>query len=57
MAAEIRERWPDAHVELVESSGGRFEVMRDGREVFRKSKLKRHAEPGEVVRLLENMER
>ena len=52
MAAEIRERYPDATIELVKSSGGRFEVSRDGVPVFRKSILKRHAEPGEVARLL-----
>ncbi len=34
------------------SSGGRFEVRADGLPVFEKSKLRRHAEPGEVVRLL-----
>lgn len=53
MAAEIRERWPDAEIELIESSGGRFEVMRDGAPVFRKSKEKRHAQEGEIIRLLE----
>ena len=53
MAAEIRERFPDATIELAKSSGGRFEVSRDGVPVFRKSVLRRHAEPGEVARLLE----
>ena len=53
MAAEIRERFPDATIELAKSSGGRFEVLRDGAPVFQKSVLRRHAEPGEVVRLLE----
>ena len=52
MAAEIRQHFPDATVDLMPSRGGRFEVSRDGRPVFEKSKLKRHAEPGEVVRLL-----
>ena len=52
MAAEITQRFPDAKVELTPSSGGRFEVMRNGVPVFEKSKLKRHAQPGEVVRLL-----
>jgi hypothetical protein len=36
----------------VPSGGGRFEVLRDGTPVFEKSKLRRHAERGEVVRLL-----
>jgi len=34
------------------SSGGRFEVMRDGAPVFEKSKLGRHARPGEILELL-----
>jgi selenoprotein W-related protein len=39
-------------VSLVESSGGVFEVTVDDRLVFSKRSLGRHAEPGEVVRLL-----
>ncbi|MDQ3698372.1 MAG: Rdx family protein [Gemmatimonadota bacterium] len=39
-------------MELIPSGGGRFEVIRDGVAVFEKSKLKRHAQPGEVLRLL-----
>ena len=53
--AEIQHRYPDAEVILNPSGGGRFEVVRDGVPVFQKSKLKRHAEPGEVVKLLERM--
>ena len=53
MAAEIRERFPDAVVDLVPSGGGRFEVVADGAPVFEKSKLHRHAAPGEVLGLLE----
>jgi hypothetical protein len=53
LAAEIRGRYPDAQVELIPSSGGRFEVVRDGVAIFQKSKLRRHAEPGEVLKLLE----
>ena len=52
MAAEIRERFPDAQVNLVPSKGGRFEVLRDGVPVFEKSRLGRHAQPGEVLKLL-----
>jgi selenoprotein W-related protein len=36
----------------VESSGGVFEVTVDGRLVFSKKSLGRHAEPGEIVRLI-----
>ena len=52
MAAEIAQHLPETDVALVPSSGGRFEVMKDGVPVFEKSKLKRHAQPGEVMRLL-----
>jgi predicted Rdx family selenoprotein len=43
---------PDANVTLIPSRGGRFEVLRDGVPVFEKSKLDRHAKPGEVLALL-----
>jgi selenoprotein W-related protein len=43
-------------VKLIPSSGGRFEVLRDGVPVFQKSKLGRHAETGEVVRILEKLD-
>jgi predicted Rdx family selenoprotein len=43
---------PDADVTLIPSRGGRFEVLRDGVPVFEKSKLDRHAKPGEVLALL-----
>jgi len=52
LAAELRTAFPEATVELIPSGGGRFEVMRDGKPVFEKSKLGRHASPGEVVRLI-----
>jgi predicted Rdx family selenoprotein len=53
LAAEIRSRFPDADVAMIPSRGGRFEVIRDGKPVFEKSKLGRHAKPGEVLSLLE----
>jgi selT/selW/selH-like putative selenoprotein len=56
LAAEIRQHFPDADVTLVPSRGGRFEVFRDGTPIFEKSKTRRHAQPGEVVRLLEKRE-
>jgi predicted Rdx family selenoprotein len=52
LAAEIRDAFPDARVELIPSGGGRFEVKRDGLPIFEKSKLGRHASAGEVMRLL-----
>jgi selenoprotein W-related protein len=36
----------------VPSSGGRFEVTVDGRLVFSKAELGRHANPGEVLELV-----
>ncbi len=55
MAAEIEQRFPDAKVELIPSGGGRFEVVADSTPVFEKSKLGRHAEPGEVIASLERL--
>jgi selT/selW/selH-like putative selenoprotein len=52
LAAAIREHHPTADVTLQPSSGGRFEVSVDGRPVFEKSTLGRHAQPGEVLELI-----
>lgn len=41
-----------ASIEIVPSGGGRFEVSVDGAPVFSKKQLGRHAEPGEVLRLI-----
>jgi hypothetical protein len=38
---------------MIPSSKGRFEVLRDGVPIFEKSKLDRHARPGEILALLE----
>jgi selT/selW/selH-like putative selenoprotein len=53
LAAEIRERFPDASVTLTPSRGGRFEVTLNGTPIFEKSKLDRHARPGEIIKLIE----
>jgi hypothetical protein len=37
---------------MIPSRGGRFEVTKDGVPIFEKSKLDRHARPGEILRLL-----
>jgi selenoprotein W-related protein len=42
---------------MVPAGGGVFEVTVDGRLVFSKKSLGRHAEPGEVVRLVQRGER
>ncbi len=52
MAAEVKEAYPDAEVNLMEASGGLFEVTVDGDLIFSKKDLGRHAEEGEVLRLI-----
>jgi selT/selW/selH-like putative selenoprotein len=52
LAAEIRERFPEAELQMIPSRGGRFEVLQDGQPVYEKSKTGRHAKPGEVLSLL-----
>jgi selenoprotein W-related protein len=39
-------------VELIPSSKGRFEVILDGKLIFSKAELGRHAEPGEIAGLV-----
>lgn len=48
MEARIREAYPDAEVELIESGGGVFEVVRDGELIYSKKRTGRHAEWEEV---------
>lgn len=48
MEARIREEFPDAEVELIESGGGVFEVEKDGELVYSKKRTGRHAEWEEV---------
>lgn len=49
MEARIKEAFPSAQVELVESSGGVFEVEKDGELIYSKRQTGRHAE-WEVLR-------
>ena len=53
MAAELKQAWPETDVRLIPSSGGVFEVKVDSELVFSKKALRRHAEPGEVVKLIQ----
>lgn len=48
----MKERYPEAAIEMIPSSGGRFEVTVDGSPIYEKSRLGRHAKPGEIVQLL-----
>ena len=50
MAELKRERGIDAT--LIQGSGGVFDVVVDGKLVFSKKALGRHAEPGEVLALI-----
>lgn len=52
MAAELRGKYPEAAVDLIEGAGGVFEVEVDGTLVFSKKKLGRHAEEDEVLELI-----
>lgn len=53
LAATLREAYPEAVVALTPTGGGRFEVIADGRLVFSKEALGRHALPGEVISLIQ----
>ncbi|MCE7986842.1 MAG: hypothetical protein DYG89_37185 [Caldilinea sp. CFX5] len=55
MADELMNNYTPAieTLTLIPSSGGRFEVMANDILVFSKKSIGRHAEPGEVARLLE----
>jgi selT/selW/selH-like putative selenoprotein len=53
LAAEIKQRFPQAELKMIPSRGGRFEVVADGVPIFEKSKLGRHAKPGEIISLLD----
>jgi selT/selW/selH-like putative selenoprotein len=51
----LKQAFPDAEVRLVESSAGLFEVAVDGKLVFSKQALQRHAEPGEVLKAIQQV--
>jgi selenoprotein W-related protein len=55
LAAELKRAFPDAEVRLVQSSGGLFEVTVDGQLVFSKKAARRHAEPGEVLKAVQQL--
>jgi selT/selW/selH-like putative selenoprotein len=51
----LKRAFPDADVRLVEASGGLFEVSVDGKLVYSKKATRRHAEPGEVLKAIEQL--
>jgi selenoprotein W-related protein len=55
LAAELSRAFPEVEVQLIPSSGGRFEVTQDQQLVFSKAATRRHAEPGEVVKLIKQV--
>jgi selT/selW/selH-like putative selenoprotein len=55
LAAELKQAFPDAEVRLIESTGGVFEVMVDGKPVFSKKASRRHAAPGEVLKAVQQL--
>jgi len=55
LAAELKQAYPDAEFRLIESSGGVFEVAVDGKPVFSKKASRRHAEPGEVLKAVQQL--
>jgi selT/selW/selH-like putative selenoprotein len=50
--AELQKAFPGIETKLIPSSGGIFDVMVDGKLVFSKLALGRHAKPGEIIDLL-----
>jgi selT/selW/selH-like putative selenoprotein len=51
----LKQAYPEADVRLIESSGGVFEVAVDGQSVFSKKQLRRHAAPGEVLKIIQQV--
>ena len=43
-------------MQLIPSGKGRFEVVHNGKPIFEKSKLQRHARPGEILGILATLE-
>ncbi|RMD92245.1 MAG: SelT/SelW/SelH family protein [Calditrichaeota bacterium] len=52
MKAAIEKAYPDIQVELIESSGGVFEVTKDGQLIFSKKKTGRFPEEDEILPVL-----
>ena len=50
--AELQQAFPGVETKLIPSSGGIFDVTVDGKLIFSKRALGRHAKPGEIVKLL-----
>jgi selenoprotein W-related protein len=46
------QRFPDAQIELIEGSGGVFEVLAEGKKIFSKKQVGRFPEMNEILRQL-----
>ena len=55
LAETLRQALPQATITLTPTGGGAFEVTADGRLIFSKNQLGRHAQPGEVLLLLRSL--
>jgi selenoprotein W-related protein len=53
LKAEIAKRFPSCRIELIESSGGVFEVKKDGQLLFSKKKTGRFPDPQEILAQLQ----
>ena len=53
LAATLRKSLPRAEIELVDSGGGRFEVVADGRLLFSKAAAGRHPTHDEVLEAID----
>jgi selT/selW/selH-like putative selenoprotein len=51
----LKQAYPDAHIRLIQASGGLFEVAVDGQLVYSKKATGRHAAPGEVRQAVERL--
>jgi selenoprotein W-related protein len=52
LKAELVQHFPNAPIELIEGSGGIFEVAKDGQLIFSKKQMGRFPDLDEILRLL-----
>lgn len=57
--AEVKSKYADSSIKLIESGGGVFDIECDGRLLFSKQKIagQRFPEEGEITQLLEQEKR
>jgi predicted Rdx family selenoprotein len=57
--AEVKDKYTDSRIRLIESGGGIFDIECDGRLLFSKQKIEgqRFPEEGEITRLIEQKKR